>query len=96
MIATLAVKESQISFWQPSQGFLDSLKGAFGGGNSSAPHLNLPLGAGRLKPYRTFTLGKPSSSPVDIQQVIDVVKFDWTGERSVKVTSLGIELNFSV
>ena len=93
LIASLAAQENQISFWQPSSGFLDSLKGAFG--TQSQPHVSLPIGAGKMKPYRTFPIGKPNNT-VDIQQVVDCVRFDWTGERSLRMYPVSVELAFSI
>ena len=91
----MAAQENSISFWQPSQGFLDTLKGAFGGPGTNPPHLVLPIGTGRTKPFRTFALGKPQEH-VDINKVLQIVKFEWTGERTLRMFSIDVELTFNV
>jgi hypothetical protein len=94
MLATLSLQENQIAFWQPSLGFLDSLKGAFNPIQNQGIHLS--IGVGKVKPYRTFPIGKPSRN-VDIQQVLDQVKFEWTSDRSLRLFAIGgLELAFSV
>jgi WD40 repeat protein len=93
LVASLAACENKISFWTISQGFLESLKGAFG---TAHPPLSLPIGVGRMKPYRTFAMGKPNPN-VDIGQAMDAVRFEWTGERSLRIFSVGgMELAFQV
>jgi len=59
------------------------------------PHISLPLGAGKTKPFRTFALGKPQG-PIDIGKVLDVVRFEWTGERALRLHSIDVELAFNV
>jgi WD40 repeat protein len=94
LIASLSLQENQIAFWQPALGFLDSLKGAFG--TSGSQGIQLSIGVGKVKPYRTFPIGAPIVQ-VDVQQVLDGVQFEWTSDRSLKLHSIGgVELSFSV
>jgi WD40 repeat protein len=88
LIASLSLQDNQIAFWQPSVGFLDTLKGAFGS--------HQVMISGKVKPYRTFPIGTPSRH-VDVQQVLDQVRFEWISERSLLLHGIGgLELAFSV
>jgi hypothetical protein len=90
----LSLQENQIAFWQPSLGFLESLKGAFNPTQNQGIHIS--IGVGKVKPYRTFPIGTPARN-VDIQQVLDHVKFDWVNDRSLRLHATGgLELAFSV
>ncbi|KAJ3276102.1 hypothetical protein HDV01_006272 [Terramyces sp. JEL0728] len=97
LIATLHLQSNQISFWQPSSGFLESLAGVFSGAQHPKQiGMQLPLGVSRVTAFRTFPLGAPNSE-IDARHVLDSVKFHWTGERSVRLISInGLELVFNV
>jgi hypothetical protein len=53
-----------------------------------------PLGEA-LKPFRTFQIGPPKQSVV-VEDIMDVVKFVWTGERSILYKTPTIDLAFNV
>ena len=88
LIVTLTLQDSRITFWQPSGGFFDSIKGALTKGNISM--------VGKSTPYRSFAIGQPNQS-IDLQAVLDSVKLRWASERSVELDSIGgLHLTFSV
>ncbi|KAI9328858.1 hypothetical protein BDR26DRAFT_939723 [Obelidium mucronatum] len=75
MSVTFSFEENCVRFWQLSSGFLNSLVGAFSGatgGAGSSPGSGHK--AGHLKSFREFSVGPKQS-----------VKFEWLGERSVKL-----------
>ncbi|KAJ3322647.1 hypothetical protein HDV06_002861 [Boothiomyces sp. JEL0866] len=97
LIATLHLHSNQISFWQPSSGFLESLAGVFSGAQHPKQiGMQLPLGVSRVSAFRTFPLGAPNPD-IDTKHVLESVRFEWTGERSVRLISInGLELAFNV
>ncbi|KAJ3258071.1 hypothetical protein HK103_004064 [Boothiomyces macroporosus] len=83
LIATLHLYSNQISFWQPSSGFLESLAGVFSGAqHPKQMGMQLPLGVSRVSAFRTFPLGAPNPE-IDTRHVLESVRFEWTGERSI-------------
>ncbi|KAJ3065390.1 hypothetical protein HDU98_011256 [Podochytrium sp. JEL0797] len=87
---TFSFEENCVRFWQLSSGFLNSLVGAFGGGNSPGAVSK----AGHMKNFREFSVG-PAQKPNSVANF--QVRFEWLGERSVKLHSIdGIEFSFSV
>ncbi|KAJ2998744.1 hypothetical protein HDV02_004091 [Globomyces sp. JEL0801] len=98
LLASLSLQENQIAFWQPAQGFLGSLVGAFSGGTTGARGgISVPsMGVGRLSPFRTFAIGQPNTEVV-LEEAIRDIKFEWTGERALRLFSIrGLELVFNV
>lgn len=88
LIVSYSVADNSVRFWQPSAGLLGALVGAF----------NQPTHAivANWKMFRTFNVGAVSGEG-DPRIVIEQVRFDWVGERGVKLTGLdGLELQFTV
>ncbi|KAI8913630.1 hypothetical protein EDD86DRAFT_262841 [Gorgonomyces haynaldii] len=82
LLGTLSLTQNTVSFWQPHGGLLNTL-------------VQLSHSANPLKPFRTFPLG-PKPEQVTLQEVVGQVKFQWLGDRSAKIQSLGLELVFNV
>jgi WD40 repeat protein len=96
LIATLSLQESQIVFWQPAAGLFDSIKGAFGGHQAKAGVSIAGINIGKVQPYRSFPIGQKSSN-VNIQDTLDQVRFEWKGERTLNLYSVGgLNLCFTV
>ncbi|KAJ3022996.1 hypothetical protein HKX48_004619 [Thoreauomyces humboldtii] len=106
LIATFSLAENTVKIWQPATGFLGSLVGALtasststtGGASAGVAALASVGGVGHMRAFRTFTVGPPDvNSMKDPGGVLDVVRFEWKGERQVTLTSVGgLQLAFSV
>jgi hypothetical protein len=80
LLGTVALGENILDVWQPLIGLMSFIA---------------PLGGESLKPYRTFQIG-PNKQILVYDDIIDVVKFVWTGERAIRFHSKIIDLAFNV
>ncbi|KAJ3043809.1 hypothetical protein HDV00_004217 [Rhizophlyctis rosea] len=93
LIASFSLEDNQVQIWQPTSGFLGTIASAFGG---SADAGLGAVGGGQMKSFRTFHAGPPETN-IDLATAFREVKFEWTGERAVKLHSVrGMELAFHV
>ncbi|ORY50412.1 hypothetical protein BCR33DRAFT_713222 [Rhizoclosmatium globosum] len=89
MSVTFSYEENCVRFYQLASGFLNTLAVAFGGGSPGSTSK-----AGHMKSFREFSVG-PEQKPNGMANF--EVKFEWLGERSVKLHSTDeIKLVFTV
>jgi hypothetical protein len=94
-MSTFSQIENSVKIWTFGNGFLGAIVGAFSAvgmqGNVSGQG-----GLVNVKLFRNFTIGGNAVDTFRPDDIIRNVKFDWTGDRSLRIVSLGGEYAFQV